>query len=178
MAEKQTIARPYAQAIFELAQAQQALSTWSAMLLAAAELSQEPQIAELIRSPHVSKVEVADLFIAAGGDSFDTQGASLIKVLMENRRLDLLPEIAAQFDGLKAEAEGTITAEVTAAFELNSAQRKKLIASLSKKLGRDVELDCTVDTSLLGGVVVRAGDMVIDGSAAGKLTKLAADLNG
>ena len=178
MAENSTIARPYAQAVFDLAKEKSAYQSWSEALQFAAEVTQVPAMAEVIASPHVSKTQVAEIFIEACGAALDAAGQNLIRILADNGRLILLPEIVVLYEIYRAEAEGTVAAEVTSAFELNAAQQSKLAAALSKKLGREVTLSCSVDNSLLGGVIVRAGDVVIDGSALGKLDKLAAEMNG
>ena len=136
------------------------------------------EVGELISSPHLTKDQIAETFIAACGDLLDDQGENLIKVLMDNHRLSLLPEIAAQYEYLRAEEESTLTATVSSAFELNDSQKTNLTSALKKRFDREIELECSIDQALLGGMIIRAGDVVIDGSALGKLNKLAVELAG
>lgn len=176
MAEKITIARPYAKAVFELAQEHKALAHWSETLQGLAELVAIPTVEALINDPMVTPAKRAAVLIEACGDKLDTAGANLLKVLSENRRLDILPEIAADFENLKALAENTIEVEFRAPVELDEAEHDKLVAALRKRLGREVELHALVDESLLGGAVIRAGDIVIDGSVKTRLHRLASEM--
>lgn len=174
MAEKTTVARPYAQAIFDLARSKQgALGDWSTTLQLAVAVVADPQTQRLINHPRVRKEQIQSLILDVGGVGFSLQAQNFIKVLIENRRLSLLPEIAAQYELYRAEAERTITAEVVSAFPVSNEQQAKIAAALKKRLGREVSLNCTVDEALLGGAIIRAGDLVIDGSITGQLTKLA-----
>ncbi len=173
MAEKTTVARPYAQAIFDLAHSKGALRDWSNTLQLAAAVVADPQVQRLISHPRVRKEQIQSLILDVGGAGFSAEAKNFIKVLIENRRLGLLPEVAAQYELYRAEAERTITAEVVSAFPVSNEQQARIAAALKKRLGREVSLNCTVDGALLGGVIVRAGDLVIDGSIAGQLTKLA-----
>jgi F-type H+-transporting ATPase subunit delta len=178
MAEKSTIARPYAEAAFEVAQAQGQLQQWSDMLQAAAQITADPDMQSLIGNTSVGKAQVAELIVEVAGKAMDAQGANLIKLLAENRRLGVVAEIAAQFETLKAEAEKTIEAEIVSATEVNPAQQSLIAAKLKARLGREVSLKCTVDESLMGGAIIKAGDMVIDGSVSGQLNKLSVELAG
>lgn len=173
MAEKTTVARPYAQAVFDLAHSKGALRDWSNVLQLAAAVVADPQVQRLVSHPRVRKAQIQSLILDVGGAGFSAEAKNFIKVLIENRRLGLLPEIAAQYELYRAEAERTLTAEVISAFPVNDEQQARIAAALKKRLGRDVSLSCTVDGSLLGGVIIRAGDLVIDGSVTGQLTKLA-----
>ncbi len=176
MAETITIARPYAQAIFSLAQEQDDLKGWSAMLQYAAAVAADPQMVAVIDSPAFDDSQVADLFIEICGKKLNDAGKNMIRVLADNDRLTLLPEVAMLFEQQRATVEGTVVAEVTSATALSKAQQKNIAEALTKKLGRDVTLECKVDESLLGGAIIRAGDVVIDGSVVGKLEKLATAL--
>jgi len=176
MAEISTIARPYAEAIFELAQEQSKLQAWSDMLQAAAQVAGDENMQSVIGNTSVTKEQLVELFLSVCGKSLTKEGENLIKLLVENRRLTVLPEIAQQFETLKAEAEKTIEAEVIAAFEVSAEQQKLLQQQLKKRLGREVSLTCRVDESLLGGAVIKAGDTVIDGSTLGQLRKLSTNL--
>lgn len=178
MAEQITVARPYAQAIFELAQAEKDLQGWSEMLGLLTGIVSVNEVWEVIHSPRLTRAAIAGLIGEIGGERFSAEFKNFVGVLADNRRLTVVPEITALYEQLRADAESRITAQVVAAQELSEAQKQKIADSLRKKLGRDVELSCTVDAGLLGGAVIRAGDLVIDGSARGKLEKLAATLNG
>ena len=173
MAELTTLARPYAKAAFEHAQAQQQLASWSAMLGLAAAVSQDDTMQRVLKAPRLTSTEKATTFIDVCGDKFDAQARNFISVVAENGRLDLLPEIAAQFELYKAEQEKSVDVEVTSAFALSTEQQDKLAKVLSARLSREVRLHVTEDAALIGGVVIRAGDLVIDGSVRGKIAKLA-----
>jgi F-type H+-transporting ATPase subunit delta len=176
MAENITIARPYAQAIFSLAQEQSDLKGWSDMLAFAAAVAADPEMVTVIASPSFDSSQLADLFIEICGDKLNDAGKNMIRVLAENDRLSVLPEVAELFEAERAAVEGTVVAEVTSATALNDAQQQSIAEALKKRLGRDVTLECKIDESLLGGAIIRAGDVVIDGSVVGKLEKLATAL--
>ncbi|OOZ39382.1 F0F1 ATP synthase subunit delta [Solemya pervernicosa gill symbiont] len=176
MAENITIARPYAQAIFALAQEQDNLNGWSEMLQLASAVAADTDMAALIDSPQLDATELGKLFLDICGDQLNEFGQNMVHVLLENDRLKLLPEIAALFEIERATAEGTVEAEVISAKEMTDAQKQGITESLKKRLGREVTLDCRIDETLLGGAIIRAGDVVIDGSVVGKLEKLAANL--
>lgn len=173
MAESTTIARPYARAAFETAKTEDGgLSRWSELLSLAAGIADDPTMRTVLGSPTTDDQHKAGLFLELCGDKLGKSGGNFIKLLAENERLALLPEIAEVFEELRAEAEKTVEAELVSAFEIDDPQRDKLAAALSKRLAREVVLNCRVDESLLGGAIVRAGDLVIDGSAKSKLAKL------
>lgn len=176
MAEISTIARPYAVAIFSLAAEDAKLGAWSDMLALAAAIASDADMQALIGNTNINKAQLAELFLDICGDKLTAQGKNMIKVLVENRRLNVLPEIAKQYEALKAEAEKTVEAEVVSAFEVSQAQQQQIADKLKRRLGRDVSLTCRVDESLLGGVVIKAGDLVIDGSAIGQIHKLSVEL--
>lgn len=178
MAEKSTIARPYAEAAFQMAHAKGQLKEWSAMLQAAAMITADPGMQSLIGNTSISKEQLAELIIGVAGKVMTAQGGNLIKLLAENRRLNVVAEIAAQFETLKAEAEKTIEAEVVSANEVSQAQQSLIAEKLKARLGREVSLKCSVDESLMGGVIIKAGDLVIDGSVRGQLNKLSVELAG
>ena len=173
MAELTTLARPYAKAAFEHAQAHQQLANWSAMLGLAAAVSIDDTMQRVLKAPRLTSTEKATAFIEVCGDKFDAQAQNFIHVLAENDRLALLPDIFAQFELYKAEQEKSIDVDVTSAFALSDEQQDKLAKVLSARLSREVRLHAVEDSSLIGGVVIRAGDLVIDGSVRGKLAKLA-----
>jgi len=172
MAEKTTIARPYAQAVFELAQQGKELPRWSEMLGLAAAVVADDRVHGLIGNPRVSKDELTKLLLSICGDHLSQEAQNFIHLLVDNDRLDVLTEIAALYGVYRAEAERTVEAKVISAFPVDDAQQKKIIASLKKRLGREVTLSCETDQSLLGGAIIRAGDLVIDGSVTGQLAKL------
>ncbi|VAW92867.1 ATP synthase delta chain [hydrothermal vent metagenome] len=178
MAEISTIARPYAEAVFELAQAGGTLKAWSEMLQTLALITADPDMQALIGNTSVDKAKLAGLILDITGKATDEQGRNLVKLLAENRRLGALGEIAVQFETLKAEAEQTIEAEIVSASEVSKEQQQKIADKLKARLGRDVSLKCTIDESLMGGAVIKAGDMVIDGSVRTQLEKLSVELAG
>jgi F-type H+-transporting ATPase subunit delta len=176
MAEKSTIARPYAEAVFALAKAQKQLKAWSDMLQTAAAVAMNDDMQAMISNTNVRKDQVAKLIIDVCGNKFSAEGKNLIRLLAENRRLIFLAEIAAQYEALRAEEEKTIDAEVIAAFEVSAAQQKQIAEKLKARLGREVSLSCRVDSTLLGGAIIKAGDLVIDGSTKGQIQKLSIEL--
>ncbi len=178
MAEISTIARPYAEAVFEIAQADGKLKEWSEMLQTIALITADPDMQALIGNTSVDKAKLAELILEIAGKVMDDKGSNLVRLLAENRRLGAVEEIAAQFETLKAEAEQTIEAEIVAAQEVSTKLQKKIADKLKARLGRDVSLKCTVDESLMGGAVIKAGDMVIDGSVSAQLDKLSVELAG
>jgi len=177
MAEALTIARPYAQAAFRFASEHGMLKEWSDMLGLLAGIADDADMSDLIDSPHVTEKQLADLFIQVGGEKLNDKSANFVRVLSANRRLALLPEIATLFEILRREAEGMVQAELVSAFPATEAQQAEVIASLRRRLGRDVTLTCTTDAALLGGAIIRAGDLVIDGSVRGKLDRLGTALS-
>ena len=176
MAEKTTIARPYAEAVFALAKEQSKLKQWSEMLQAAAAVTSNDDMRQLIGNTNVSKDQLAKFVLDLCGGDFSDEGKNLIRLLAENRRLTLMDEIAAQYEELRAEEEKTIEAEVVSAFEVSAAQQKQISDKLKARLGREVTLSCRVDPSLLGGAIIKAGDLVIDGSTLGQIQKLSIEL--
>lgn len=176
MAETSTVARPYAQAAFKLAQEQGNLKAWSEMLRYAALVAADDSMQALLDNPQVAGERAEQLFVDICGDRLDGLAQNFVRLLAQNRRLGLLPEIAGQFEVMRADAEGSVEAEVTSAFPLTDAQKQELADGLKKRLGREVNLVTHVDESLLGGAVIRVGDMVIDGSAAEQLNRLASVL--
>jgi F-type H+-transporting ATPase subunit delta len=173
MSEAITIARPYAQAAFEEAQKKSDLKGWSEMLLSLAETVCHPEIRTVVTSPRVAKLQLEKLMVDLLGDQAKIQQRNFIRVLVDNQRLQVLPEIAAIFESLRAEAEKTVNVVVDSAFELSAAQQEKIIGSLKARMGREIKLVCKVNKELLGGIVIRAGDKVIDGSARTRLGEMA-----
>ena len=173
MAELTTLARPYAKAAFEHAQAHQQLANWSAMLGLAAAVSLDDTMQRVLKAPRLTSTEKATTFNEVCGEKFDAEAQNFIRVIAENDRLALLPDVFALFELYKAEQEKSIDVDVTSAFALSDEQQDKLAKVLSARLGREVRLHAAEDATLIGGVLIRAGDLVIDGSVRGKLAKLA-----
>jgi len=173
MAELSTIARPYAQGAFAAARGADHLQQWSDMLAAAAQVAESEPLQPLLSAPLVERDKLADLFLEVCGKQLDEQGRNFIRLLAENRRLALLPAIRDQYELLRAEAEGTINATLISAQEVDADTQQRVAQALGKRLNRKVALSTETDPSLLGGAVVRAGDLVIDGSARGRLERLA-----
>ncbi|MEO5703285.1 MAG: F0F1 ATP synthase subunit delta [Gammaproteobacteria bacterium] len=178
MAEKITLARPYAQAVFDLARAEGAggLKNWSEMLHLAATIASDPQMQSIIGNPRVSNDQLTQLFLDVSTGKLSDTGQNFIKLLIENHRLDVLVEIAALYEVQRAEAEGTLQAEVISAQPLSDEQQGTIAKALQARLGRVISLTCSIDKSLIGGVIVRAGDTVIDGSAREQLSRLSTAL--
>ncbi len=174
MAELSTLARPYAEAVFRLAREKNVLGEWSERLAMLAAVASDAQMQAVIADPNTSAARAAELIgsITDAGEA----GKSLLTVLAGNDRLTLLPEISAQYEVLKAEAEGVLEATIVSALEMSEAQKADLMAALKARFGRDVEATVEVDASLIGGAVITVGDQVIDGSVKGRLQKMAAAL--
>ena len=173
MAESITIARPYAQAAFDEARKLGNLKGWSETLQAVAQATLNPDVRAVITSPRVIPSQLEALMLALSGGKPTVAEANFIKLLTENQRLTILPEIAAHFESLRAEEEKSVDVLVTSAFDLNEAQKQNIVAALKKRMGREIRLRSEVDNKLLGGAVIRAGDKVIDGSARSQLAELA-----
>ena len=176
MADKSTIARPYAKAAFEQARDRKRLGPWSQALRTAAAVVADPRVGSLLGNPRVTPQELAALLIETAGRELDEEGRNFVRTLADNRRLAVLPEISALFDELKSEAEGIVEVTVTSAAPLDEAERRKLAQALERRLGRQVRMQCATDPKLIGGAVLRAGDLVIDGSLRGRLERIAYEL--
>ena len=173
MSQALTLARPYARAAFSMAQDENALAKWSDALGFAAQVAADPRAAMLLLNPQLTHAEAVSLLSVDGaGESF----SRFLALLAENRRLAQLPEISGLYEQLKAEAERVVKATVTSAAALPAGELEVLKAALKKRFGREVELSTAIDASLIGGAVIDAGDVVIDGSLKGKLSRLQAAL--
>jgi|TARA_B110000503_G_C7161524_1_gene419890 F-type H+-transporting ATPase subunit delta len=177
MAEISTLARPYAKAAFSAAVDGGSIAAWSIALETLAMITETEAVNELLLSPSVNALDKAKTMASIAGDLCNEGTANLLVVLSENDRFALLPEISAQFELLKAEHEKSADVVVTSAFALSDAQQNTLTVKLSAKLDRAVALTVNVDSALIGGVIIRAGDLVIDDSVRGKLSKLAEAMN-
>ncbi|HQW82204.1 MAG TPA: F0F1 ATP synthase subunit delta [Pseudomonadota bacterium] len=176
MSTRETLSRPYARAAFELALAAGAVADWSQKLAFASAVAADPQASALTSSPRIAPEQLATLFVPQGEAAHSTF-ALFIAQLTSNRRVSLLPEIAAQFEQLKRESEHVLRVRVTTAVALESAQASAIGAALKKRFDRDIEIDAKVDPSVLGGAVINAAGLVIDASVRGRLERLAQDLS-
>lgn len=181
MSDTTTIARPYAKAVFKHALAEKQLPAWSTALHVLAQVILDPTANQFIANPVVTTELQAQLLLAAFAKTKSSHDElktveNLVRLLAENKRLPILPDIYAQYEVLRAEQEKTLTANVSSFAALTNKQQQQLIDSLSQRLQRQVTLEVTIDKSLLGGAVIRAGDLVIDGSVRGKLNKLNTNL--
>ena len=172
MAEATTVARPYAEAAFGLADEAGSLARWSEMLAALAAVAADARVRLAAGDPRLSDAQRAGLFIAILAGRLSGEAENFLRVLAQNDRLALLPEIREQFEVLKNEREGIVEATVESAFELTDAQLKDIVARLEKKTGRKVRPHVSVDRELIGGVKIVLGDKVIDGSARAQLGAL------
>lgn len=180
MADFETAARPYAKAIFELASDEGNLQHWQDNLSLAAMIAVDPDMQATLRQPAILASELAVLFLSvieAAGLETDTDLKNLIALLAENGRLAALPAIATAFASLKQEAEGRIEVQIRTAQELSAEQQEKISTSLTKRLGKEISITTEIDSSLIAGAIVTAGDLVIDGSASGRMEKLTIALN-
>lgn len=171
MTQALTLARPYARAAFSIAREAGAFAQWSDALAFSARVAADPQAAALLGHPRLDDADAVALLSPEGagaGQAF----ADFLALLAENRRLPLLPEIAGQFEQLRADAERIVRARVTSASELPAGELEGIRAALKKRFGREVELETAIDQALIGGAVIAAGDVVIDGSLRGKLARL------
>ena len=175
MSELTTVARPYAKAAFDFAVEAKAIDSWLDQLTFAAEVAKDDTVKGYL-SGGTSVEQAQTLFLNVCGEQLDSQGQNFLKVMAENERLLVLPQVLEQFTALKAEFDQEITVDVTSAVELKEAQTKTLSAALEKRLARKVKLNCIVDKSVVSGLIIQAGDMVIDGSIQGKLSRLATTL--
>lgn len=172
MAELATIARPYANAVFDLAKADNTLDEWSRMLAVLASTAQDETVAILLNSPDLSPAAKASKLSELCSGEVDDQAKKFLLALADHDRLSLLDEVVEQYEARRAEALRSLDVKITAAYELSPAQTDSLVAALGKKFDKEIVLESSVDASLMGGAIIRAGDIVIDGSVRGRLTKL------
>jgi F-type H+-transporting ATPase subunit delta len=177
MSQFTTLARPYAKAAFKTAEEGSSLQVWSKGLGLLAALMQETKVAGYMANPAHNGDQLAAVLIELCGSELDGKLQNFVRLLAGNKRLPLLPEISSLYEALKAERERTVDVTVVSAFPLDAAAEAKLAASLKARLDREVKLSSSVDKTLIGGMVVRAGDLVIDSSVRGKLKKLTETMN-
>jgi F-type H+-transporting ATPase subunit delta len=173
MAESITIARPYAKAAFQAAKDSKALTEWSDMLRYASVVAVDENMEAVLENPALTSEQKAQLFIDVCGEKLTSEVKNFVFVLSENNRLGLVSDIAELFESYKAQLEQSLAVTIESAFELSDAQSEKLAQALSKKLDRKVAIVSTVNQALIGGVIIRANDLVIDASVRGKIAKLA-----
>ncbi len=176
MSDFTTAARPYANAVYDTARENNALDSWSDALANLANVISDSQMSELLDNPELGKIQKGELVVQVLGDKLTEQQQNLVKLMAENGRLKLMPDVVEQFEVARAKAENKIDAEVISAFELTAEQTNELVNTLKNKLGCDITLTTTIDESLIGGVVIKAGDTIIDASMKSQLDSLALSL--
>jgi F-type H+-transporting ATPase subunit delta len=174
MSQEITLARPYARAVFGLARDAGAFAPWSQALAFSAQVAADPRVRPLLGHPEFADAEAVALLSA---ESVPHDFAGFLALLAGNGRLALLPEVAALYEELRAEAEQVVRATVTSAAELPEAELDAIRSALKRRFGRDVQVQTAVDAALIGGAVINAGDVVIDGSLRGKLSRLQSALS-
>ena len=177
MLEKKTIARPYAQAAFEQASEENALDDWSEALSLLAAITSDDQMKPLMRDPRVSEEQLHTLITGLAGDALSKTSTNFVGILIESDRLLLCPEISQLFEEKKADAEKHASVHVISAYEMDEDEKQKIAETMKKKLGRSVEVTTEQDPDLIGGMVVKSGDMVIDLSIRGRLNTMANEFN-
>ena len=178
MSELTTTARPYARAVFELASESKTLAEWSTALAFMGAVSANDDVRAVLDNPKLTRQDTADVFVQLCDEKLDDKAVNLVKQLAENSRLSILPEIASLYEALKDEAEGAIEAHVTSAKKLTKKEQEAIAKALKKRLGRRVKITTKIDKSILGGAIIRAGDLVIDGSIQGRLRSMTQALSG
>ena len=174
--EASTIARPYAEAVFDRARETGSLDQWSEMLAFVAAIMQDHGLKAMVGNPNMTDAQITELVLDIAGDRVSEEGANLVRLLVENDRLGVVQQIAEQFEELKSREEGRLDVLVTTAFPLSEAQSGAIATALKTKLGRDINITSVEDPELIGGMHIRAGDLVIDGSVQGQLKQLANEL--
>ncbi|HYY16870.1 MAG TPA: F0F1 ATP synthase subunit delta [Gammaproteobacteria bacterium] len=176
MQEDTTIARPYAQAAFECAREQGQLEAWSKMLSFLSLLVADPTMRKIIQDPRIPRARLLELIFDIGGEYLLEQGRNFLKLLVEAGRIQLAPAIARLYEELRAEAERVVDVNVITAYALDNTQEQVIAEAVKKRTGKNVKVSTLVDRGLIGGVVVRIGDRVIDASVRGRLQQLASQL--
>jgi F-type H+-transporting ATPase subunit delta len=176
MAQTATIARPYAKAVFAIAQGARDYDGWQRQLELLAGFARDPQLRAAAANPKHSGAELASVIVDSAGDKLTAAGRNLVALLAERKRLAALPDILEQFAALRRDAEKVVEVELVTAVPADSAVQQRFAKALEAKLGRSVTLHNSTDAALIGGALVKAGDMVIDGSVRGRLAALAIDL--
>jgi F-type H+-transporting ATPase subunit delta len=172
MAERTTIARPYADAAFQIARDENALARWSEMMKLARAVGEDPQMADALTSPRLDGSEKASLFLGVAGDRFSAPMRNFVRILIEADRVELLPEIAALFETMRNEAEGVAQATIESALPMSETQVADITAALAKRFGKRIEASTSINPALIGGARIAVGDTVIDGSVREKLEQM------
>ena len=176
MSELSTLARPYAEAVFKIAVESKSTSDWSEMLEFLSAVMQDKEMVAIVANPKVSQEQLTTLILDICQEQLNEQGVNFVKLLVQNDRLILALQISELFEAYKAEHEGYVGVEITSAFALTKDEQKKFATTLKKQLGKDVQITTSIDKSLIGGFIAKAGDKVIDGSVKGQLQQLAKKL--
>jgi F-type H+-transporting ATPase subunit delta len=177
MSNALSFARPYARAAFELARSHNALGDWAGKLAFAAQVAADPRVASLFGDPRVAEGDLVAL-VAPEGEAADSTFTNFVRVLADNGRLPVLPEIGALFEELKHEAERMLKVNVRSATPIDAAETARLKDALKRRFGRDIEIEQSIDAGVLGGAIIDAGEVVIDGSVRGRLARLQQALTG
>ena len=172
MADNASIARPYAQAVFDLAHETTSYNEWSAALSHLTAISSDNDFSAMVSDPRVERSRLTELMVDLSKDVLPEGGENFVTLLVQNSRVEALIDIEQQFNDLVAKAQAIVNAQVTTAMALTQEQKSSLSSALEARLGMKVEIEETVDASLVGGAIVKAGDLVIDGSAQGRIEKL------
>lgn len=173
MTELATLARPYAEAVFKIAKQTDSAAQWSEMLSFLSVVAADPEVVEIAGNPKVGKDRLQQLLLDISQDQINHEGINFVKLLVENDRVTLLPEIARLYEQSRADDEGYVAVEVKTAYAFTKEEEKKFIASLEKQLNKTVQLSVSIDKSLIAGFWAKAGDTVIDGSVRGQIQQLA-----
>lgn len=177
MAEKTTLARPYALAAFKQAREENKLDDWSNMLQFLSMVIGDSTMLGIVSHPRIDKERLTGLLLDIAEGKLSETGQNFVRVLIEHRRLSLLPEIAAIFERERAEFEQRQEVEVLTAYRLQSKYQEAIKSAMMERLGQEVELSVQIDRSLIGGIIIRAGDMVIDASLRGRINRLDLELS-
>lgn len=172
MSQNRIVARPYAKAAFEFAQEENDFAKWSDMLSFAATVASDKQVAQLMKNPKFSTAQLINLFLDLGKDLFSKGMQNFIQTLGTFKRLKYLPEIQELYEQLRAQAENVVNVELISAFPVDEKTKEKFTQALKRRLNSNISLHCTTDKAIMGGAIIRAGDLVIDGSIRGRLIKL------
>lgn len=176
MLEKTTIARPYAEAAFEQAQEEGALTEWSELLAVLAAVVSDEQMDTLLENPHVTDEQLMQIITSVTGDGLSTSRSNFIRILIEAERLQFAPQMAELFETRRLDVEGLANVEVVSAYPLEDAQRQRISEIMAKRLNRRIELEESTNKDLIGGAIIRNGDSVIDASLRGQLEELRNEL--
>jgi F-type H+-transporting ATPase subunit delta len=171
-----TIARPYAEAVFARASESGNLDGWADQLSLLAGLVSDPSLRRVIADPLFGREKLTGLLLEICGDKLDEEGGNLVKLLVQNNRLPVVPEMVEVYQKLKDESQQVLKVHVTSAFALKPAQEKNIADALKVRFGREITITSEKDPAIIGGVHIRAGDTVIDGSVKGRLQQLANEL--